>query len=172
MAMNIYRFPLLEIPATDSDATVRYISNHLSLSSLTNLLQKLHKTCTALRQLYNTRDSTDSTLKYGSLGGESFGIATLKVLLSATDCQALFSYDVDEVDFRFLEAITSASPRSELANFVRWATEIAIGFMYQDPEQVAQRASWGAAIMRPTQWRLHASTLDVHRIIGREARSE
>jgi hypothetical protein len=168
MAMNIYRFPLLEITATDSDATARHISNHLSLSSLTNLLQKLHKTCTALRQLYNTRDSTDSTLKYGSLGGESFG----KVLLSATDCQALFSYHVDEVDFRFLEAITSASPRSELANFVRWATDIAIGFMYQDPEQVAQRASWGAATMRPTQWHLHASTLDVHRIIGREARSE
>ena len=114
-------------------------------------------------------DFIQSTLLYGSLGGQSFGLAPSKALLGPIDCKALFNYDVDEVDRRFLEATTSANACSDLAKFVRWATDIAIGFLYQDPEQVAKRASLGAIIMRPTRYRLQANTLQVYDTIRRQS---
>ena len=171
MALDFTQLPLLDILVDDTDATVRLASKR-SPEHSTDIDQKLHKTFIALRQLYNTRDTSESTLPYGSFGGHGFGIPYLKVLLLPEECQTLFGYTLNELEHKFLTASTSADKGSGMAEFVRWATDIAIGYLFQDPVHVAARASWGTRHMRFAQESLQLYTSTVYNAIERKGDDE
>lgn len=139
---------------------------------LTDIHQKLHKTCIALRQLFNTRDTTQSLLPYGSLGGDGFGIPYLKLVLSLDDCQLRFGYTINELEHKFLTATTSTNKADDMAAFVRWATDIAIGFVCDDPAQVATRARRGVEIVPFVQENLQIHTSAVYNAVKNNGERE
>ena len=69
-------------------------------------------------------------------------------------------------------ASSSANKASDTAGFVRWATDIAIGFLYEDPTEVAIRGEWGAKHMRSVQETLQQCTSTVYNAIEGEGGDE
>lgn len=55
-----------------------------------------------------------------------------------------------------------------MANFVHWATDIAVQTLYKDPARVAKRGARGAAIMRPVQELLQQHMQKVSAILADE----
>ena len=164
MRYDIHQYPLLEISDEDSNATVSLILDHNTELS-TDIHKKLHKTCIALRQLYHTRDPSESAQPDGSLGGDYFGISQLKDLLQSKACQKCFDYTSEDVESYFDQAINAEERAVDMATFVRWGTDIAIGTLYHDSAKVAKRGNRGAAIMKPVQERLQQHTQNVYAII-------
>jgi hypothetical protein len=139
---------------------------------LTDIHQKVHKTFIALRQFYNTTDTTRSLLPYGTLGGDGFGMTYLKLVLIFEDCQTRFGYTLNELEHRYITANTSANKAEAMAAFVRWATDIAIEFLCDDPAQVATRAKRGVEIMTFVQEALQQHTLAVYNAVERDGERE
>jgi hypothetical protein len=74
----------------------------------------LHKTLTALRELYNTRNLTNLNLPYGELSGSGFGLNDLQFLLLRV---ARHDPTLEDIDQRFQKAYHSANRDVKLCAF-------------------------------------------------------
>jgi hypothetical protein len=83
-----------------------------------------------------------------------------------------FGYTLNELEHKFLTASTSANKAEDMAAFVRWATAIAIGFLCDDPAQVATRARRGVEIMMSVQETFQQHTLAVYNAIEHDGDRE
>lgn len=75
---------------------------------------------------------------------------------------------MEDVDRQVHDACSSATPQDDMAEFVNWATDIYMKFLYQHPTLYAERATWGLKTMASVRDRLKAKTSEVHKTIKDE----
>jgi hypothetical protein len=122
----------------------------------------LHKTLTALRELYNTRNVTNWNLPYGELSGSGFGLNDLQFLLLRV---ARHDPTLEDIDQRFQKAYHSANRDVKITEFVHWATDCFMDLMNKDATTKAEFADWGLEMMKHEKERLQAYTIHMHKVM-------
>jgi hypothetical protein len=124
---QVYAYPLLRLLDDDPPLEVRVRDNMTSDRRLTRL-QQIHKTLTALRELWNTRNTLNFDLPWGELDGCRFGLKAVLDLLEQPGCERFSRLTSEEISQRIHKTIISTDASKQMAEFVRWATDCYMGF--------------------------------------------
>jgi hypothetical protein len=122
----------------------------------------LHKTLTALRELYNTRNVTNWNLPYGELSGSGFGLNDLQFLLLRV---ARHDPTLEDIDQRFQKAYHPVNCDVEITETVHWATDRFMDLMNKDATTKAEFADWGLKMMKHEKERLQAYTIHMRKVM-------
>lgn len=119
---RIYAFPLLRL--LDDDTALKVNIKHAThFSRRLTLSQQLHHVITALRELWNVRDTLNFDLPAGELKGCRFGLQAMQDLVDQPGCSSFFQSTSEEIIYKIFVAMRSPDSSKQMSEFMRWATD-------------------------------------------------